>query len=260
MKPVMKSSNTSYLNKWYVWAGLLVLILNLNSNVVKGQAWLDHAIILIPSDAYPQALLEYENNGFNIKKGRLHSNGILNNHIKFANGSSIELLTITTSPTDEISRGYAELMDSGQKGVYIALQINNAEKLSRLLRDEGIANSLIKNKSWNYLTFPKESGLEMIFLIEMKAKIDDDPAVFRHKNNINAIAEVYVYGDKRLRALLEILKLEGNVNNDQQFGSCMTYTTSTGSLVILSQPAGSSRIRRIVFSGASGTQLVKDFY
>src|SRR5512134_3767719 len=80
---------------------------------------LDHAIVVVnnldaASDAFRRA-------GFRIKRGRLHANGLLNNHIKFRDGTEIELMTVRGRPGDDMARRYAGLMAGGDRGVYVAL-------------------------------------------------------------------------------------------------------------------------------------------
>ena len=61
--------------------------------------------------------------GFRIKTGRLHANNLLNRHIKFRDGSSLELMTLAGPPHDDMARDYATLLDQGEAGVYVGLNV-----------------------------------------------------------------------------------------------------------------------------------------
>ena len=65
---------------------------------------------------------EYAALGFTIKPGRLHANGLRNAHIKFADGTSLELITPERGETDAMTRDYAAFLALHEGGAYLSLR------------------------------------------------------------------------------------------------------------------------------------------
>src|SRR5687767_12158381 len=83
-------------------------------------AELDHVILAVPDlDAASRACGDL---GFLIKPGRMHPNRLLNRHLKFGDGTEIELMTVRGEPGDPMARDYARLLESGAGGAYVALR------------------------------------------------------------------------------------------------------------------------------------------
>jgi hypothetical protein len=114
---------------------------------------LDHVVIAVKDlDA---STASFRQLGFTIKPGRLHPNGLLNNHVKFRDGSEIELMTVRGAATDSMSRNYADLIASGDGGVYLALRAASM----KVAEDAAIASQLTTRRSssgpWQFLGFAK---------------------------------------------------------------------------------------------------------
>jgi hypothetical protein len=60
-----------------------------------------------------QASDTYRQLGFSLKPGRLHEDGIRNNHVKFKDGSGIELLSPPNSSADALTAHYLEHLQQG---------------------------------------------------------------------------------------------------------------------------------------------------
>lgn len=229
---------------------LWILILLGPSLVEAQQASIDHIITLIPEDHYDSSIEDYQNNGFIIKQGRKHSNGLYNSHIKFRNGSSLELMTVQGEPKDEIAKDYMKIMKEVETGAYIALKVTSASDASIKLKKMGIENKIIKNRLWNYVTFPSNSPENLFFLIEMKTSPDDLDSLYLHKNGSVAIGNVFFNGNEDTRALLQGLGLYEEPHFDTEFGACQLYKTQTGNLILLNEvdiPSSLSRIKKIIF-------------
>ena len=50
----------------------------------------------------------YQRLGFSLKPGRFHAHGLRNNHIKFEDGSGLELISPPGHPTDDLTRRGSE--------------------------------------------------------------------------------------------------------------------------------------------------------
>jgi catechol 2,3-dioxygenase-like lactoylglutathione lyase family enzyme len=86
-----------------------------------GAPALDHVVLVVRD--LDRAAAPFQKHGFRLKEGRLHANNLLNRHIKFRDGSSLELMTVRGSPGDAMARDYADLAASGEGGVYVALKV-----------------------------------------------------------------------------------------------------------------------------------------
>src|SRR5688500_11737897 len=104
---------------------MLLLALMLQATPAAAQACaggatapvLDHVIVVVKD--LDNAAAGFERHGFRIKPGRLHPNNLLNKHIKFRDGSSIELMTVKGRALDGMARGYAEYLAAGEGGAYL---------------------------------------------------------------------------------------------------------------------------------------------
>ena len=78
--------------------------------------------------------------GFTIKQGRLHQNSIKNAHVKFADGSSLELIT-TTSPRDQLSQFYIQFISEGEGPAFIALEVKTLKSIENLAAHYNLAKT-----------------------------------------------------------------------------------------------------------------------
>src|SRR5690242_14629103 len=79
---------------------------------------LDHIPVVVTD--LDQAQADYRAMGFAIKPGRFHADGIRNAHVKFPDGTEIELITATHA-TDELTSEYLAKMKTGEGPVYFGL-------------------------------------------------------------------------------------------------------------------------------------------
>lgn len=202
---------------------------------------LDHAIIAVQdldgtSDAFRRA-------GFRIKPGRLHANGLLNQHIKFPDGTEIELMTVRGTPGDDMARRYADLLKGGDGGVYVALKL---EKLAAAERDAstlGLETRRSASGPWQFLGFVTPSPAAAVFFTSGGTPAVDDPAIFQHEPRAAALTEVWLEGGDALGALLRRLgsKSCGEATGpDGRRGQ--RWALRNGTLVLVS-PRGNDRPR-----------------
>ena len=67
------------------------------------------------------AVRDFGRFGFSFKPGRPHPNSILYQHIKFRDGSELELIT-ASEPRDTLARDYLEFLRVGEGGAFAALE------------------------------------------------------------------------------------------------------------------------------------------
>jgi len=83
------------------------------------------------------ATAAYRRLGFALKPGRLHENGIRNSHVKFEDGSGIELISPPGTPADDLSKHYLEFLKRGDGPASLGLHARNIEAAQRALRSAG---------------------------------------------------------------------------------------------------------------------------
>src|SRR5262245_52400491 len=67
-----------------------------------------------------QAAADYSRLGFALKDGRPHPNGIRNCHVKFRDGTEIELITAPAA-TDPLTRYYRSVIAAGDRAAFLSL-------------------------------------------------------------------------------------------------------------------------------------------
>jgi hypothetical protein len=147
-------------------------------------AALDH-MPLVVSDL-DAAAVAYSKLGFALKPGRPHDNGIRNRHLKFPDGSGIELLSPERGPKDESAAHYAAELAVGEGPVHFALHARDDARLTAALRSAGIA-------------FHREDGalslddpaLSFLFFGGDNRSPTDRPEHFAHANSATAMIGVW---------------------------------------------------------------------
>ncbi len=208
---------------------------------------IDHIISLIPYDQYRSLQENLREDGFTIKEGSQHKNGLLNAHVKFANGSSIELMTINGIPNDDISEEYLKLMAIKPTGVYIALGGFNKEFIVKSLISMEVDFMEKTTSGWHYITLENETLLGAFFFIEMTTNDEYDSTYHVHPNNANKIQSVYIEGNAVSHKFLTNIGLKKlKIWNDPHLGNCTAYATDTGSIVIVDRDGSKSTRPKII--------------
>jgi hypothetical protein len=164
---------------------------------------LDHVVLAVRDLDRASSLLQ--THGFRLKEGRLHANNLLNRHVKFRDGSSLELMTVRGDPLDSMSRDYAGLAAAGEGGVYVALTVRS------MTEPEGVAGALrLESRSsssgpWRFLSFPSSSPAAAVFFSAGSAVVQDPDSLVSHDPDVTGLAEAWVEGGAELSELLERL-------------------------------------------------------
>lgn len=178
---------------------ILFVCAHLLSAPEKPTAELDHVIIAVNN--LQAAVQRFEGQGFAVKPGRQHRNGLLNAHIKLENGTELELMSLTSAPTDEIARGYRAFLEDGEGGAFLALRVNDPVIAKKQLRQHGFPHQLITGKWWDYIVFPPDSGLEHVFFFLPRKKLPVTPHT-PHGNDVRHIVGSTIEGGNELKKLL----------------------------------------------------------
>jgi catechol 2,3-dioxygenase-like lactoylglutathione lyase family enzyme len=80
----------------------------------------DHVVIAV-SDLGSASSIFRDTLGFSLKPGRVHDNGLRNVHVRFANGSALELIAPGPAESDELSEWYRRFLERGNGGAFVAL-------------------------------------------------------------------------------------------------------------------------------------------
>jgi hypothetical protein len=138
--------------------------------------------------------------GFTIKPGRLHPDGILNAHVKFADGSELELITAPKG-VDNLTREYRNKLETGDGPVYYSLDAPDTASLVRKLHAAGMP---LKDDG-GLLTFPMGHPLHAIFFGVRAPAPTDRPEHFVHANTAQRLSGFWVRDRPELRTLFRDL-------------------------------------------------------
>lgn len=164
---------------------------------------LDHAIAVVDDlGAARERLAPF---GFRFKRGRLHANALLNDHIKFRDGTELELMTLAGPPGDRMARDYATLLAEGPGGAYVALRARSLDAVARAAAGVPLPFRRSQVGSWEYLDFPGPSDAAGLFFISDWGAVADPESLLAHPNGAHALHQVWVEGGERLGALLRAL-------------------------------------------------------
>jgi hypothetical protein len=123
--------------------------------------------------------------GFAMKEGRPHEDGIRNRHMKFTDGTEIELITAPAA-TDDLTRYYRALLAGGDGAAFLSLYPNPVEVAAARLRAAGLPARL----SGVIVDFPYAHPLGYIFLAPLNQSPTDRPEHFAHRNSASRLTSV----------------------------------------------------------------------
>lgn len=191
---------------------LLVLALLLFTVCTEGKELQDISLepSIIGIDHVPVAVKNldrssntYKKLGFSLKPGSLHGNGIRNNHIKFKDGSGLELLSPPINSKDALTSHYLDHLKQGDGPAYLSFHARDTDKLIAALNKSGFE---FTNDGTITLIDPQ---LGFIFFVKDNRSPTDKPEHFNHANSAVAMTDVWLALDdmtcKRLTRLLTAL-------------------------------------------------------
>jgi len=125
--------------------------------------------------------------GFTLKPGRAHANGIRNAHAKFADGSSIELITAPAA-VDALTSQYRALIAHGNGPAFLALHVPDMAALGRALAPFGAR----VEREGGMVSFRAGDSLGHLFFGTGERSRTDRPEHFVHANGTQGIAAVWL--------------------------------------------------------------------
>ena len=214
---------------------------------------LDHAIVVVRN--LDSAAARFAPLGFRFKPGRLHADSLLNLHIKFRDRTEIELMTLAGRPTSRMARGYADLLATGEKGVYVALWTDALDSVRASAARMKLPIQATTLGAWQFLSFPGIDDAGAIFFGAGGLPPNDPDSILAHPNGAASLAAAWIEAgpvvDELLRRLgsrpCEPVTLPDGRNGRR-------WALAAGSLVIVRPPAGAAtpKVLGVELSRAAG--------
>jgi len=132
---------------------------------------------------------DFKKLGFTLKPGRSHSDGIRNSHLKFEDGTEIELITASNS-VDAITASYVDYLKRGDGPAFMALYAPNMSAVANAL-DRW---SLRYEATDGLVSFPDDATTPEVFFAGLNYSPTDKPAYFKHANGAQSLMAVWLAG------------------------------------------------------------------
>jgi hypothetical protein len=163
--------------------------------VVRG---LDHIPVAVRD--LERANADFGALGFTLKPGRPHANGLRNAHVKFPDGTEIELIAVPAA-VDALTSEYQRWLEGGDGPAFLGLYAPDfrslRERLSRL--------GLVLHEAGNLGTFTELAALRRLFFARRQHSPTDRPEHFAHANTAVSLAGVWLAGAEAMQRLLPAL-------------------------------------------------------
>jgi hypothetical protein len=161
---------------------------------------LDHIPVVVRDLDKAQA--DFRALGFSIKAGRFHADGIRNAHVKFPDGTEIELITAAHA-TDELTSEYLAKTKKGEGPIYFGLYAPNRDSVAAKFKDLRIR----AQGEDGMFTFPATSPLHPLFLGQRNKTFTDKPEHFAHQNSAIRLSALWVRDTPMLEQVLNALRV-----------------------------------------------------
>lgn len=177
-------------------AAVLTAAAHTAANLPQGAQGPDSPLVL-GVDHIPLAVADlevaashYGQLGFTLKPGRPHENGIRNQHVKFADGTAIELITAADA-RDALTAEYRAHLAGGDGAAFVSLF---APELNRVARAFDAERGACRRGD-GLLSFPLGDPLRYVFFGARTTSPTDRPEHFRHPNGAEALIGVWIAAD-----------------------------------------------------------------
>ena len=217
---------------------------------------LDHTILAVPR--LDQAQKQLATFRFRFKPGRLHSNNLLNSHIKFRDGTSIEPMTVVGPPLDSSAQEYAQLMASEPGPVYVAILTTNLDSVGMAAGMANLTSRRTRIGTGRFLSFPSHSDAAAVFFGSGWPHPRDPDSLLAHTNGATGLEEAWVEAGPQLETMLSLLGAfagERVTLPDGREGS--RWALGRGALVLVPPRAAGHRLRPVgvILHGQAGHRV-----
>ncbi|MBM3548200.1 MAG: VOC family protein [Alphaproteobacteria bacterium] len=159
---------------------------------------LDHIPIAV-SDL-PRAVSHFLDLGFAFKPGQRNANGIQNAHMKFPDGTELELITAAAA-TDELTSEYVDWLRGGDGAPFVGFYVPETTELAARISALGSPLTLDGSRA----TFPRSSLLHHLFFGKRQRSPTDRPEHFAHPNSAFGLIAVWLAEDALTQSLLQLM-------------------------------------------------------
>jgi hypothetical protein len=164
---------------------------------------LDHAIVVVHDlDKAADRLAPL---GFRFKPGRPHLDGLLNRHIKFRDGTELELMTVVGTPGSRMAGDYASLLAAGEGGVYAALWTDDPDRVRSEATALGHVPRTTRSGLLQFIGFPEVADAAAVWVGAGSLAVKDSESVLAHENRADGLAAAWIEGGPDMERLLRSL-------------------------------------------------------
>jgi hypothetical protein len=169
--------------------------------------------------------------GFALKPGRPHANGIENQHVKFPDGTELELITAPRG-VDGLTRKYRRHLEAGDGPAFLALFTRSVPRTRAAVTAAGFGVD-----DGALLSLADDGPADYVFFGPRQASPTDRPEHFAHPNSAEALVSVWLAGDelaaeRRLLAALGARITEETVDVPERTAASVARFAD-GSVVLL---------------------------
>ena len=167
-------------------------------------------------------------------------------------------MTVMGEPRDRMASDYAELLRSGEGGVYVSLTVSGMAAPLRAATDLGLAPLSDSSGRWSFLSFPSASPAASVFFGTGYGSVQDPDSVLAHVPPVEALAEVWTEGGAELETLLERVGARScGLATGPTGRSGTRWALREGALVVVrSKPGSRPRVLGAVLSSSGASRGV----
>jgi hypothetical protein len=132
----------------------------------------------------------YRDLGFALKPGRPHANGIRNQHVKFRDGTELELITAPEA-RDPLTTTYRRHLGAGDGPAFLAFFAPDLDPVAGRLE----ASKVPHRRNPGYVSVSDGHTLEYIFFGGRNQSPTDRPEHFAHANGAESLVGVWLAGE-----------------------------------------------------------------
>jgi hypothetical protein len=165
----------------------------------------DHVVVAV-SDLEESAA-DFRSLGLTIKPGRLHPNGLFNAHVKFADGTSLEIMSLAGEPTGPVATAYADFLKSGDGGALAAIEAD-PDRVTGAARQLGLPSQLNRSGPYTWVTVDDlrhspDGQPSPVFFISYHDRPADADSLLAHHAGVSGISSVHLDATEALADLLD---------------------------------------------------------
>jgi hypothetical protein len=220
---------------------------------------LDHVVIAAQDLA--SAAADFRSLGFTLKPGRLHSNGLLNAHVKFADGTALELMSVERASTDPLATLYESFLLAGDGGVFVAIEADPA-RVTEAAGEMGLSSEVTRSGSFTWVTVDDSrrspgGWSSPVFFISYGPRTADPDSILVHNAGATGIGAVTLDATGDLANLLFRLGARAcPIDTESEMKSSVIVGLRNAELVLSiheGPPYRRAVVRQVALYGASGT-------